>query len=45
VVTAAFSGLATWGLLVLTDWVVGLRVTTEQEREGLDLTLHGEQVF
>ena len=32
-------------LLKLTDMVVGLRVTTEEEREGLDIVLHGEQVF
>jgi Amt family ammonium transporter len=45
VATAMFSGVATWVLLRLTDWLVGLRVTGEEEREGLDLTLHGEQVF
>jgi Amt family ammonium transporter len=26
------------------DMTVGLRVTEEQEREGLDISLHGEQV-
>jgi Amt family ammonium transporter len=45
VATAVFSGAATWALLRLTDWLVGLRVTREEEREGLDITLHGEQVF
>jgi Amt family ammonium transporter len=45
VATAAFSGLGTWALLRLTDSLVGLRVSREEEREGLDLTLHGEQVF
>ncbi|MGC9163994.1 MAG: ammonium transporter, partial [Thiomonas sp.] len=25
--------------------VIGLRVTEEQEREGLDISLHGEQVL
>jgi Amt family ammonium transporter len=44
-VTLAYSGLMSWGLLKLTDLAVGLRVTREQEREGLDIALHGEQVF
>jgi len=45
VATLAYSGLMSWGLLKLTDLCVGLRVTREQEREGLDIALHGEQVF
>ncbi|CAH2604819.1 Ammonium transporter [Rhodovastum atsumiense] len=44
-VTILFSGAASWLLLVVTERLVGLRVTREEEREGLDLTLHGEQVF
>ena len=44
-VTIAWCGLASWVLLELTDFVVGLRVTRDEEREGLDLVLHGEQVF
>ncbi|HYA66873.1 MAG TPA: ammonium transporter [Burkholderiaceae bacterium] len=31
-------------LLKLIDLVIGLRVTEEQEREGLDLALHGERI-
>ena len=31
-------------LLKVIDLVIGLRVTEEQEREGLDLALHGEKV-
>ncbi len=45
VVTIVFVAGASWVLLKLTDLVVGLRVTTEEEREGLDIVLHGEQVF
>jgi len=45
VATLAYSGLMSWGLLKITDLAVGLRVTREQEREGLDIALHGEQVF
>jgi Amt family ammonium transporter len=43
--TMAWCGFASWVLLKITDAVIGLRVTTEQEREGLDIVLHGEQVF
>ncbi len=43
--TLAYSGAATWVALKITDLVVGLRVTREEEREGLDVVLHGEQVF
>ena len=31
-------------LLKVIDMVIGLRVTEEQEREGLDLALHGERI-
>jgi ammonium transporter, Amt family len=31
-------------LLKIIDMVIGLRVSDEQEREGLDLSLHGERV-
>jgi ammonium transporter, Amt family len=45
VVTIVWCAFGSWLLLKLTDMVVGLRVTKEQEREGLDIVLHGEQVF
>ncbi len=41
----SYSFLATWAALKVTDLLVGLRVTREEEREGLDIVLHGEQVF
>lgn len=44
-VTILYCGVASWLLLLLTDLVVGLRVTREEEREGLDIVLHGEQIF
>jgi Amt family ammonium transporter len=31
-------------ILKVIDWTMGLRVTEEQEREGLDIALHGEHV-
>lgn len=43
--TIAYVAAASFVLLKLTDWTVGLRVNREQEREGLDVVLHGEQVF
>ncbi len=30
---------------MITKMLVGLRVSEEEEREGLDLVLHGEQIF
>jgi Amt family ammonium transporter len=43
--TIAYCAAASWVLLKITDAMVGLRVTSEEEREGLDIVLHGEQVF
>jgi Amt family ammonium transporter len=31
--------------LKLIDWTIGLRVTEEQETEGLDLALHDERGY
>lgn len=31
-------------ILKLIDMTIGLRVTEEQEREGLDISLHGESI-
>jgi Amt family ammonium transporter len=39
-----FTAIATVILLKLVDVIVGLRVTEEEEREGLDVTLHGERL-
>jgi Amt family ammonium transporter len=41
-VTAAWCGIATFILLKLIDVTLGLRVTVEQETEGLDTVLHNE---
>jgi Amt family ammonium transporter len=30
--------------LLIIDKTIGLRVTEEQEREGLDISLHGESL-
>jgi len=42
VVTIAWSGAITWILLKFVDALLGLRVTAEQETEGLDTVLHNE---
>ena len=42
---ALYSAAMTFALLKLTGMLVGLRVTKDEEREGLDVALHGEQVF
>ena len=42
--TMAYTAVATWILLKITDVIVGLRVTEEEEREGLDVALHGERI-
>jgi Amt family ammonium transporter len=43
--TLVYSGLMTLILLMITKALVGLRVGPEEEREGLDIVLHGEQIF
>jgi ammonium transporter, Amt family len=43
--TLIYSGVGTLILLMVTKALVGLRVDQEEEREGLDLVLHGEQIF
>ncbi|MEQ1888689.1 MAG: ammonium transporter [Alphaproteobacteria bacterium] len=43
--TAAWCALATAGILYLIKFTIGLRVEPEQERDGLDLSLHGETVL
>lgn len=42
--TIVYTAIASWVLLKVTDIVVGLRVTEEEEREGLDVALHGERL-
>jgi Amt family ammonium transporter len=38
----AFAGIGSWLLLLIIDRAIGLRVTPDVEREGLDVALHGE---
>ena len=43
--TLVYSGIMTFIILKIVDAVIGLRVETEEEREGLDIVLHGEQIL
>ena len=42
--TLIYGFIVSFVLLKLIDMTIGLRVTEEQEREGLDISLHGEKV-
>ena len=42
--TLIYGFIVSFIILKVLDMVIGLRVTEEQEREGLDIALHGEQV-
>jgi Amt family ammonium transporter len=42
--TLVWSGIGSLVLLKIIDVVMGLRVSADQEREGLDVVLHGEQL-
>ena len=43
-VTLVYSGVVSFVLLKIIDVVIGLRVSTDEEMEGLDVVLHGEQL-
>ncbi len=42
--TFVYCGIATFVILKVIDWTIGLRVSNEVEVEGLDINLHGETV-
>ncbi|MBV8036318.1 MAG: ammonium transporter [Pelomonas sp.] len=43
--TIAWSGVVSFVAYKLVDTVIGLRVTEEEEREGLDISAHGETAY
>ena len=45
VTTLIWSGVVSVVAYKLVDMVVGLRVTEEEEREGLDISSHGESAY
>jgi Amt family ammonium transporter len=42
--TLLYSGIMSFIILKVIDMTIGLRVSADEEREGLDLALHGEKV-
>jgi len=44
ITTLIVSGVGSYIILKVIDMVIGLRVSEEEEREGLDVSLHGERV-
>jgi Amt family ammonium transporter len=44
-VAAAWSGMASYGLLKLVAWWTPLRAKPEEETEGLDISQHGESAY
>lgn len=45
VAVAAYDAIGTFLILKLIDVVIGLRPSLEEEREGLDITQHGERAY
>ena len=45
IITILWTGIGSIILYKVTDLIVGLRVTVEAEREGLDLSAHGESAY
>jgi Amt family ammonium transporter len=43
--TVLWSGVVSFIAFKLVDLVIGLRVTEEEEREGLDISSHGETAY
>ncbi len=42
--TLVYGFVASFVILKIIDMTIGLRVAEEQEREGLDISLHGESI-
>jgi ammonium transporter, Amt family len=45
VATFAYTAVATWVILKVVDMMVGLRVDSDEETQGLDLVLHDERGY
>ncbi len=43
--TLVWSGVGSFIIFKVVDFTVGLRPSVEKEREGLDLTDHGERAY
>lgn len=44
IATMVYAAIVTYVLLKVVDKLIGIRVSLEEERIGLDLSLHGERV-
>jgi Amt family ammonium transporter len=44
-ITVVFVAIASYIILKIVDMIVGLRVTEEQETEGLDIASHDERGY
>ncbi len=42
--TLIYGFVVSFAILKIIDMTIGLRVTEDQEREGLDISLHGESI-
>ncbi len=45
VITMLWSAIVAFVAYKIVDWTLGLRVSEEQEREGLDISSHGESAY
>ncbi len=45
IATFAYTAVASWIILKVVDVVVGLRVDSDEETQGLDLVLHDERGY
>jgi Amt family ammonium transporter len=45
IATIVWSGIVALVMFKIVDMVIGLRVTEEEEREGLDISSHGETAY
>jgi Amt family ammonium transporter len=45
IITIVISGIVSFIAYKVVDMIVGLRVTEEEEREGLDISSHGETAY
>ena len=43
--TIVWTGVVALVSFKLVDWTIGLRVAEDEEREGLDVTSHGEAAY
>jgi Amt family ammonium transporter len=44
-ITVVLAAVGTWLILKLCDALMGVRVSREDEEQGLDLTQHGEEGY